>query len=130
VSGCPPVEVKRIGVNVTSLLLATSKEGARSGFLRLADVRHILKKNTFIENQILPRDYETNQNRPVFKDFITMPPHAENNPWQDTTVRIPRMLFDSFHNPTLHTDAQRRAYILYSSFVRFIPLAVYIRLNK
>ena len=77
-----------IGVNATSLVLATSKEGARSGFLRLSDVRHILKKK-FIGNQILPRGYETNQSRPVFNDFIKMPPHAENNPWQDTTVRLP-----------------------------------------
>jgi hypothetical protein len=77
-----------IDVNATSFLLATSKKGARSGFLRLADLRNILK-NAFIGNQILPRDYETNHNRPVVNYFIKMPPHAENIPWQDTTERIP-----------------------------------------
>jgi len=37
------IQVKYIDVNTTSFLLATSKEGARSGFLRLADMRHVLK---------------------------------------------------------------------------------------
>jgi len=39
-------------------------------------------------------------------------------------------LSDSFYNPALHTHAQRRAYILHSSFVMFIALAFYIRLNR
>jgi hypothetical protein len=89
------VDVHPFKSNVLALILrrfklASSKEGARSSFHRLADMRHIFfKKNTFIGNQILSRDYETNQNCLVFSDFITMPPHAENITCEDTTERIP-----------------------------------------
>jgi hypothetical protein len=64
----------------------------------------------------MPRDYKTNQSRPVFNDCITMPPHAENNPLQDTAVRIPPYaVWQLLQSYTSH--ARTEAYLYIAQFI-------------